>query len=133
MIEEFHVMTFNNTYWTGWPSAEDPYVAPYTPWESFNLVIHNLQPAHSPGRAVRQPARASTLEERRRVGQSARPPEPPDANVPSRGNRLRPRQGTARNAGISERAHRPRKPRLPIFMSMSLIRYILQRLSQLGS
>lgn len=44
LIEEFHVVTFNNTYWTGWPSAEDPYVAPYTPWEAFNLVIHNLQP-----------------------------------------------------------------------------------------
>lgn len=45
LIEEFHVVTFNNTYWTGWPSADDPYVAPYTPWEAFNLVIHNLQPA----------------------------------------------------------------------------------------
>ncbi|MDB5474005.1 MAG: hypothetical protein JWP99_1308 [Devosia sp.] len=44
LLEEFHVVTFNNTYWTGWPSAEDPYVAPYTPWEAFNLVIHNLQP-----------------------------------------------------------------------------------------
>jgi len=45
LIEEFHVVTFNNSYWTGWPSAADPYVAPYTPWEAFNLVIHNLQPA----------------------------------------------------------------------------------------
>ncbi len=44
MLEEFHVVTFNNTYWTGWPSAENPYVAPYTPWEAFNVVIHNLQP-----------------------------------------------------------------------------------------
>ena len=45
MLEEFHVVTFNNTYWTGWPSVADPYVAPYTPWEAFNLVIHNLQPS----------------------------------------------------------------------------------------
>lgn len=44
LLEEFHVVTFNNTYWTGWPSAADPYVAPYTPWEAFNLVIHNLRP-----------------------------------------------------------------------------------------
>jgi peptide/nickel transport system substrate-binding protein len=44
LIEEFHVVTFNSTYWTGWPSATDPYVAPYTPWEAFSLVIHNLQP-----------------------------------------------------------------------------------------
>ena len=45
MLEELHVVTFNNTYWTGWPSAADPYVAPYTPWEAFNLVIHNLKPS----------------------------------------------------------------------------------------
>ena len=45
MLEEFHVVTFNTSYWTGWPSAADPYVAPYTPWEAFNLVIHNLQPS----------------------------------------------------------------------------------------
>lgn len=45
MLEELHVITFNNTYWTGWPSAEDPYVAPYPPFDSFNLIIHNLKPA----------------------------------------------------------------------------------------
>jgi peptide/nickel transport system substrate-binding protein len=44
LIEEYHVVTFNSTYWSGWPNAEDPYVAPYTPWEAFSLVIHNLQP-----------------------------------------------------------------------------------------
>ncbi len=45
LLEEFHVVTFNNTYWTGWPSAADPYVAPYTPWEAFNVVVHHLKPA----------------------------------------------------------------------------------------
>ncbi len=45
LLEELHVITFNQTYWTGWPSAEDPYVAPYPPFDSFNLIIHNLQPA----------------------------------------------------------------------------------------
>lgn len=45
LIEEFHVVTFNNTYWTNWPSSDNAYVAPYTPWEAFNMVIHNLQPA----------------------------------------------------------------------------------------
>lgn len=44
LLEEFHVVTFNNAYWTGWPTAENPYVAPYTPWEAFSQVIHNLQP-----------------------------------------------------------------------------------------
>jgi peptide/nickel transport system substrate-binding protein len=45
ILEELHVVTFNDTYWTGWPAAADPYVAPYTPWEAFNLVIHHLKPA----------------------------------------------------------------------------------------
>jgi peptide/nickel transport system substrate-binding protein len=45
MLEELHVITYNQTYWTGWPTAADPYVAPYTPWEAFNIVIHHLKPA----------------------------------------------------------------------------------------
>jgi peptide/nickel transport system substrate-binding protein len=45
LLEEYHVVTFNTAYWTGWPSAADPYVAPYTPWEAFNVVIHNLKPS----------------------------------------------------------------------------------------
>jgi peptide/nickel transport system substrate-binding protein len=48
LLEEFHVVTFNNTYWMGWPSAADSYAAPYTPWEAFNLVIHHLKPVQSP-------------------------------------------------------------------------------------
>jgi peptide/nickel transport system substrate-binding protein len=44
LAEELHTLVFNATYWTGWPNAEDPYVAPYLPWEGFALVIHNLTP-----------------------------------------------------------------------------------------
>lgn len=44
LTEELHVVTFNNTYWTGWPSAEDPYVAPYPPWEAWRLIIHRIKP-----------------------------------------------------------------------------------------
>jgi peptide/nickel transport system substrate-binding protein len=44
LTEELHVVTFNHTYWTGWPSAEDPYVAPYPPWEAWRLIIHRIQP-----------------------------------------------------------------------------------------
>jgi peptide/nickel transport system substrate-binding protein len=44
LTEELHVVTFNNTYWTGWPNAEDPYVAPYPPWEAWRLIIHKIQP-----------------------------------------------------------------------------------------
>ncbi|MDP2950651.1 MAG: ABC transporter substrate-binding protein [Chloroflexota bacterium] len=44
LLEEFHVLPFNTTYWTGWPSIDDPYIAPYLPWEGFNLVIQRLKP-----------------------------------------------------------------------------------------
>ena len=44
LTEELHVVTFNHTYWTGWPSAEDPYVAPYPPWEAWRLIVHQIQP-----------------------------------------------------------------------------------------
>jgi peptide/nickel transport system substrate-binding protein len=44
LAEEFHVITFNSTYWKGYPSAESPYVAPYLPWEGFNLIVDRLQP-----------------------------------------------------------------------------------------
>jgi len=42
--EELHTLVFNSTYWQGWPSAENPYIAPYLPWEGFARVIHNLRP-----------------------------------------------------------------------------------------
>jgi peptide/nickel transport system substrate-binding protein len=44
LAEEFHVITMNSTYWAGFPSESDPYVAPYLPWEGFNLVVHRLKP-----------------------------------------------------------------------------------------
>jgi peptide/nickel transport system substrate-binding protein len=44
LTEELHVVTFNETYWKGWPSAADPYVAPYPPWEAWRLIIHRIQP-----------------------------------------------------------------------------------------
>lgn len=45
LLEELHVVVYNETYWTGWPTANDPYAAPYPPWEAWNLIVHNLQPA----------------------------------------------------------------------------------------
>lgn len=44
LAEEFHAVTFNTNFWTGFPTAQQAYVAPYLPWEGFNLVIHRLQP-----------------------------------------------------------------------------------------
>jgi peptide/nickel transport system substrate-binding protein len=39
------IIPFNNTYWTNWPSFENPYIHPPTWWESTHVIIHNLQPA----------------------------------------------------------------------------------------
>jgi peptide/nickel transport system substrate-binding protein len=44
LLEELHVVVFNETYWTNWPGQEDPYVAPYPCWEAWNLVVHEIQP-----------------------------------------------------------------------------------------
>ena len=41
--EELHTLVMNNTYWTGWPSAADPYVAPYPAWDGYSLVIYHLK------------------------------------------------------------------------------------------
>jgi peptide/nickel transport system substrate-binding protein len=42
--EELHTLVMNTTYWTGWPSASDPYVAPYPAWDGYSLVIDHLKP-----------------------------------------------------------------------------------------
>jgi peptide/nickel transport system substrate-binding protein len=44
LFEEVQTQPFNTTYWTGFPSSADPYVAQPIPWEGFALVIHRLQP-----------------------------------------------------------------------------------------
>jgi peptide/nickel transport system substrate-binding protein len=44
LLEELHAVVFNNTYWTGWPSVKDPYVAPYPPGEAWYLIINKIQP-----------------------------------------------------------------------------------------
>ena len=39
------IIPFDNTYWTGWPSAENNYIHPPTWWQSTHVIIHNLKPA----------------------------------------------------------------------------------------
>ncbi len=39
------IIPFNETYWTNWPSAENPYIHPPTWWQSTHVIIHNLEPA----------------------------------------------------------------------------------------
>jgi peptide/nickel transport system substrate-binding protein len=45
MSEEEWLRCYNNTYWTGWPSAKSPYVAPYSIWAGFLLAELKVQPA----------------------------------------------------------------------------------------
>ena len=44
LTEELHVVTYNTTYWTGYPDANNPYVAPYPCWEAINVMMYHLQP-----------------------------------------------------------------------------------------
>ncbi|MBN32633.1 MAG: hypothetical protein CL906_01765 [Dehalococcoidia bacterium] len=45
LAEERHVVTFNDTYWKGMMSANDPYVAPYSLWAAFIQVVLNVSKA----------------------------------------------------------------------------------------
>ena len=44
LAEELHVITMNETYWTGWPTAEDPYIAPYPCWNDFTIALYHIKP-----------------------------------------------------------------------------------------
>jgi len=44
LTEELHVVTYNTTYWTGYPDASNSYIAPYPCWEAINLMMYQLQP-----------------------------------------------------------------------------------------
>jgi peptide/nickel transport system substrate-binding protein len=44
LAEERHVVTFNNTYWTGWMNASNPYAAPYSLWAAVELAFLKIQP-----------------------------------------------------------------------------------------
>jgi|GEM_PF-178691 len=39
------IVPFSNTYWTNWPSANNPYIQPATWWQSSHVIIHNIKPA----------------------------------------------------------------------------------------
>jgi peptide/nickel transport system substrate-binding protein len=44
LAEELHVIPMNETFWTGWPNEDDPYIAPYPCWQDFALVVFHLEP-----------------------------------------------------------------------------------------
>lgn len=39
------IVPFNTTYWTNWPSADNPYIHPPTWSQSTHVILHNLEPA----------------------------------------------------------------------------------------
>ncbi len=44
LTEEIQAVAYNTTYWTGWPTAADPYIAPFQAWDGFALVLQHLKP-----------------------------------------------------------------------------------------
>jgi len=44
LAEERHVVTFNNTYWTGWMNSSNAYAAPYSLWAAFTLSFLKIEP-----------------------------------------------------------------------------------------
>ena len=39
------IVPFNHTYWTNWPSADNPYIQPTSWWQSSHVIIHNIKPS----------------------------------------------------------------------------------------
>jgi peptide/nickel transport system substrate-binding protein len=40
LVQAPALVPFNSTYWTGWPTAEDPWNMPVSWWATFNLVVN---------------------------------------------------------------------------------------------
>jgi len=45
LVQTPALMLFNQTYWTGWPTADNNYVQPPSHWEHFLRVLTELKPA----------------------------------------------------------------------------------------
>lgn len=43
LVEETRTLVYNTTYWKGWPSAANPYMASFIPWEGFARVVQSLE------------------------------------------------------------------------------------------
>jgi peptide/nickel transport system substrate-binding protein len=44
LVQSTKLLPFNTTYWTGWPTSDDPYIKPGFWSGSAHLIIHNLVP-----------------------------------------------------------------------------------------
>lgn len=45
LVQSAKLIPFSNTYWTGWPSAENNYNHPFFWWNHTHQIIHNLEKA----------------------------------------------------------------------------------------
>ena len=45
LVQHFLYMPVNTTYWSGWPTAENPYIIPSNWHRTSTLFINTLQPA----------------------------------------------------------------------------------------
>ena len=43
------LIPLDTTYWTGWPTQENPYDSPWTWWQSTHTLIHSIKPAGTAG------------------------------------------------------------------------------------
>jgi peptide/nickel transport system substrate-binding protein len=39
------IWPFSQAYWKNWPTADNPYIQPDQGWGSFQVIVHNLEPA----------------------------------------------------------------------------------------
>lgn len=46
LVQEKQLISFDTTYWTGWPTATNNYAHPPCWWQSTHLIIHHLEPAN---------------------------------------------------------------------------------------
>ena len=43
LVQAPALVPFNSTYWSGWPTAEDPWNMPVNWWATFNTVVNGYQ------------------------------------------------------------------------------------------
>ena len=44
IAQAIKLVPFDQTYWTGWPTADNPYIAPATWWQVNHVILQNLEP-----------------------------------------------------------------------------------------
>jgi peptide/nickel transport system substrate-binding protein len=53
LVQNKQLISFDATYWQGWPTATNNYVHPPSWWQSTHIIIHHLEPV-DPGEQTEQ-------------------------------------------------------------------------------